>query len=192
MAPVQQRMEASGLAAVMPTKWGPKGPHRVTADVLALIGANPDPALAELDGLVAKAGCPLSRSHRSRLRQRARRQQPDRRGAHRRLDQLLDHSWAEADGTQLVPTPEHHQLGWELSAKRRELQALHGDLGQVVLDEPRTGGRMPHGLTIARSGRVGQLRALGVKITSFVNRRATCTDHVPLAEVGPRHVRRLE
>ena len=111
---------------------------------------------------------------------------------HHGLDHLLGYAWAEADGTRLVPNPERKQVERELRAKRQELAQRKAAVGQVLLDEPDGSGRTGHGIKIAQRGTVGQLRDLEKEIAKLEDRRAGLPKHVPLAEVGPRAVLRLE
>lgn len=110
---------------------------------------------------------------------------------HHGLDQLLGYAWTEADGARLVPNPERKQLERELKAKRQELADREAALGQALLDEP-AWGRSAHGLKIAQSGAVGQLRTLEKEVEALLERRATLPAQVPLAEAGTQAVLRLE
>jgi hypothetical protein len=112
--------------------------------------------------------------------------------AHHGLDQLLGYAWAEADAARQVPNPEWKRLTRELKAKRLALTQRTAALGQVLLDEPGGSGRSGDGIKIAQHGAVGQLRALEKAIDALLDRRAELPTHVPLAEVGPQAVLRLE
>lgn len=112
-------------------------------------------------------------------------------GEHQGLDQLLGYAWAEADGTRLVPNPERKQVEREIRAKRQELARKRTELGQALLDEPRS-GRTAHGLKVAQGGTVGEVRSLQQEIKALEERRASLPKHVPLAAVGSRQVLRLE
>ncbi len=108
------------------------------------------------------------------------------------LDQLLGYAHGEADGGRLVANPERKAVERELKLRRQELAALRAELGQAVLDEPRDGGRSSHGLKVAQKGRVSRMRALEAAIAELVERQRALPKQVPLAEVGPREVMRLE
>jgi transposase len=66
------RMERGGIAAVVPAKRGPKGPYKVTAELLELVAAHAERPLSELEQRTRDAGFVLSRSHLHRLQRRAR------------------------------------------------------------------------------------------------------------------------
>jgi transposase len=71
-------IERGGLTAVAPVKPGPKGPHRVTPEVLSVIAEHVDQQLPELMAVVeARTGLRLSRSHLNRLRRRLREAQAE-------------------------------------------------------------------------------------------------------------------
>ncbi len=108
------------------------------------------------------------------------------------LDQLLGYAHGEADGGRLVANPERKAVERELKLRRQELAALRAELGQAVLDEPRNGGRSSHGLKVAQKGRVSRMRSLEAAIAELVERQRALPKQVPLAEVGPREVMRLE
>ena len=110
---------------------------------------------------------------------------------HQGLDQLLGYAWAEADGKRLVPNPERKQVEREIRAKRQELARKRAELGQALLNEPRS-GRTAHGLKVAQGGTVGEMRSLGEALKALEARRALLPKHVPLAAVGSRDVLRLE
>jgi hypothetical protein len=110
---------------------------------------------------------------------------------HHGLDQLLSYAWAKADGTQLVPNPERKQVEREIKAKRQELARKRAELGQALLDEPRS-GRTAHGLKVAQGGTVSDMRSLEEAIKALEERRAALPKQVPLAEAGPREVLRQE
>ena len=66
-------IEQGGLRAVVPAKPGPKGPHRVTPEILSVIAEHVELQLPELMSVVeARTGLRLSRSHLNRLRRRLR------------------------------------------------------------------------------------------------------------------------
>lgn len=70
---VVQQVERGGLAAAVPSKRGPKGPHKVTPEVLQVIAEHTDLQLPELMALVvAKTGLRLSRSRVEQLRRQCR------------------------------------------------------------------------------------------------------------------------
>jgi transposase len=111
---------------------------------------------------------------------------------HHGLDQLLGYAYAEADGTRLVANPERKTIDRKLKACRQELAGLRSELGQAVLDEPRDGGRTAHGLKIAQKGAVSKLRVLEGQIAELSETRKALPEKVPVAEIGPREVMRLE
>ena len=69
-----RRVEASGLAALVPAKRGPKGPHKVSPAVLRLVEEHADLGRVSLQRLVEeRTGLTLHSSHLSRLQRRYRR-----------------------------------------------------------------------------------------------------------------------
>jgi hypothetical protein len=73
-------------------------------------------------------------------------------GEHHGLDQLVSYTSGPADPDTLVVNPQRKRLDGDIAAKRRELAKLKADLGDVLLDEPKTGSRTAHGLKIAQKG----------------------------------------
>ena len=70
---LERRMEHGGMAAVVPAKRGPKGPHKVTPAVLAVVAANADQGRCQITQLIAEqTGVHLHPNHVSRLLRKAR------------------------------------------------------------------------------------------------------------------------
>ncbi len=68
-----RRLEQGGMASVLPAKRGPKGPHKVTPEVLALVEARAELGRVTLQRLVAeRTGIRLSSQHLSELQKRSR------------------------------------------------------------------------------------------------------------------------
>ncbi len=111
---------------------------------------------------------------------------------HHGLDQLLGYAYAEADGTRPVANPERKRIAGQLKACGQELVALRAELGQAVLDEPRSGARTPHGLKIAQKGAVRTVRELQARIAELTEVRRALPETVPVATIGRREVMRLE
>jgi len=111
---------------------------------------------------------------------------------HHGLDQLLGYAYAEADGTRLVANPERKRIEGQLKVCRQELIALRAELGQAVLDEPRSGGRTSHGLKIAQKGAVRKVRALEAQMAELTEVRRALPKTVPVATIERREVMRLE
>ena len=65
---LERRMERGGMAAVVPAKRGPKGPHKVTPAVLAVVAANSEQGRYQITKLIAEqTGVQLHPNHVSRL-----------------------------------------------------------------------------------------------------------------------------
>lgn len=89
--------------------------------------------------------------------------------------------------------PERKRLDGDLAAKRRELAKHKAELGDVLLDEPKTNSRSAHGLKVARQGGVGQLRDLEAGIAALVAECKPLPKHVTVAELEqPREIMPLE
>ncbi len=72
VARVQRRLEAGGIGAVVPAKRGPKGPHKVTAEVREIVLDNSKLSSAEVSRLVfEKSGVRLSPVYIRQLRKQA-------------------------------------------------------------------------------------------------------------------------
>jgi transposase len=114
-------------------------------------------------------------------------------GAHHGLDQLLSYGAEAADADTRIPNPERKHLDREIAARRKELAVLKADLGDALLDEPKTGSRSAHGLKIAQRGAVRRLRTLEDDIAALVTARMPLPTHVTVADAGAtREVMRLE
>jgi hypothetical protein len=114
-------------------------------------------------------------------------------GAHHGLDQLLSYGAEAADADTRIPNPERKRLDREIAARRKELAVLKADLGDALLDEPKTGSRSAHGLKIAQRGAVRRLRTLEDDIAALVAARKPLPTHVTVADAGAtREVMRLE
>ncbi len=114
-------------------------------------------------------------------------------GAHHGLDSLISYSAEPADPDQLVPNPQRKLLDRQIAERRRGATVLKAELGNALLDEPRSRSRSAHGLKIAQGGAVGRLRTLEADIASLVAARRLLPKHVSVAESGrPREVMRLE
>ncbi len=114
-------------------------------------------------------------------------------GEHHGLDQLVSYASGPADPDTLVPNPQRRQLDRDLAAKRTALAKLKAELGDVLLDEPRSGSRSGHGLKIAQKGAVKQLRDLEGDIAGLVTERKPMPKQVTVAELDqPREIMRLE
>ena len=65
---LERRLERGGMAAVVPAKRGPKGPHKATPAVLAVVAANADQGRRHVTQLIAEqTGVRLHPNHVSRL-----------------------------------------------------------------------------------------------------------------------------
>lgn len=65
---LERRMERSGMAAVVPSKRDPKGPHKVTPAVLAVVAANATQSCHQVTQLIAEeTGVRLHPNHVGRL-----------------------------------------------------------------------------------------------------------------------------
>jgi transposase len=114
-------------------------------------------------------------------------------GAHHGLDQLVSYGADAADGETRIPNPERKHLDRQIAARRKELATLKADLGDALLDEPKTASRSAHGLKIAQRGAVRRLRALEDEIAALAAQRRALPKQVTLAEAGAaREVMRLE
>ena len=114
-------------------------------------------------------------------------------GAHHGLDQLVSHRAEDADPDTMVPNPERKRLDRHIAALHKDLAKLKAELGEVLLDEPKTGSRTAHGIKVAQHGTVGRLRKLEDEIETLVARRKPLPTHVTLTETGQaRQVMRLE
>ena len=114
-------------------------------------------------------------------------------GAHHGLDRLLSYGAEAADADTRIPNPERKHLDREIAARRKELAVLKADLGDALLDEPKTGSRSAHGLKIAQRGAVRRLRTLEDDIATLVTARKPLPTHVTVADAGAtREVMRLE
>ncbi len=114
-------------------------------------------------------------------------------GAHHGLDRLVSYGADAAPADTRLPNPERKHLDRQIAARRKELAALKADLGDAVLDEPKTGSRTAHGLKIAQHGAVRRLRTLEEEIAALVAARKPLPTHVTVAESGAtREVIRLE
>jgi hypothetical protein len=73
MGRLLREVREGGMAAAVPARPGPKGPHKITPEVTQVIAANADLTLAELMVLVnERTGIEVSHTHMRRLRRRAR------------------------------------------------------------------------------------------------------------------------
>ena len=114
-------------------------------------------------------------------------------GEHHGLDRLVSYTSGPADPDTLVPNPERKRLDRDIATKRRELAKLKAELGDALLDEPKSDSRSAHGLKIAQHGAVGQLRALEDDIDKLVAQRKPLPKHVTVAELEqPREIMYLE
>lgn len=104
-------------------------------------------------------------------------------GAHHGLDQLISYSADPADAEVLVTNPQRKALDRQIAEKRNQLAALRAEMGDALLDEPRT-GRSAHGLKIAQAGTVKRLRDLDSDIASLVATRKELPAKIPLADTG--------
>ena len=111
---------------------------------------------------------------------------------HLGLDQLLGYSWGEADGSRGVPNPKRKELEVAIRLLRQQLGQLQAELGQALLNEPRTSSHPVHGLKSAQKGGVKKVRQLEAKLAELVQQRRLLSPHVPLQEVGGREVMKLE
>ncbi len=114
-------------------------------------------------------------------------------GEHHGLDQLVSYASGPADPDTLVVNPHRKRLDRDLAAKRKALAKLKAELGDVLLDEPKSGSRSGHGLKIAQHGAVGRLRALEDDIDKLIAQRKPLPKHVTVAELDqPREIMHLE
>ena len=114
-------------------------------------------------------------------------------GAHHGLDQLVSYGAEAVDADTRIPNPERKRLDRQIAARRKELAALKAELGDALLDEPKTGSRTAHGLKIAQRGAVRRLRALEDEIAGLVATRKPLPKQVTVTEAGAaREVMRLE
>jgi hypothetical protein len=114
-------------------------------------------------------------------------------GAHHGLDQLVSYRAEDADPDTMVPNPERKRLDRDIAALRTDLAKLKAELGDILLDEPKTASRTAHGIKVAQHGTVGRLRKLEDEIETLVARRKPLPTHVTLTETGQaRQVMRLE
>lgn len=68
-----REVKQDGMAAAVPARRGPKGPHKITPEALAVIEENAERTLLEVMALVAEStGTRVSLTHMHRLRQQAR------------------------------------------------------------------------------------------------------------------------
>ena len=105
--------------------------------------------------------------------------------AHHGLDQLISYGSDPADADTLITNPERKRLDRLIADKRKQLAALRAELGDALLDEPKT-GRSAHGLKIAQSGAVKRLRDLESDIDTLVATRKPLPARIPLADTGQR------
>lgn len=105
-------------------------------------------------------------------------------GEHHGLDQLISYHAEPADPEQLVPNPERRRLTRLITEKRKQANALRAQLGDAVLDEPKTGSRSAHGLKTSQRGVVRDLRALDAELDTLRAQRKAAPAHVPIAELG--------
>jgi hypothetical protein len=98
------------------------------------------------------------------------------------LDQLVSHSFEEADGALLVPNPRWRQLDDHVKELRRALAEVHAELGLAVRlgDHP------------SRKALRAEAREIEAVIQEVVARRKTVPKQVTLASVGGRQEPRLE
>jgi HEPN domain-containing protein len=114
-------------------------------------------------------------------------------GEHHGLDQLVSYEVTEADQTKLVANPLRKRLDREIAELRRGAAKIKAELGDVLLEEPRSGSRSAHGLKTSRRGAVRRLRVLEEKIDTLVETRRNLPARVPVSETGkPREALRLE
>jgi hypothetical protein len=98
------------------------------------------------------------------------------------LDQLVSHSFEEADGSQLVPNPRRRQLDDLLKNLRRDLADIHAELGLAVR----------HGDHGNRDALSTEAREFEAQIAELVTRRKSVPKQVTLASLGGRQEPRLE
>ena len=114
-------------------------------------------------------------------------------GAHHGLDQLVSHNVEDADPDTTVTNPERKRLDRDIAALRKQAAKLKAELGDILLDEPKTASRTAHGIKVAQHGAIGRLRELEDEIDTLVAKRKPLPTHVSLAETGQRRqVMRLE
>src|SRR5262249_19637167 len=115
-------LETGGMAAVVPAKRGPKGPYKVTPEVLQLVAENAEKARAELTRVLEQEGMHLSRSHVHLLQRRAR-------NAAREQLELMS---GTGESRQSVQDAEAPALGAEEAAET----ALKSELEQPSVEVP--------------------------------------------------------
>jgi DNA-binding transcriptional regulator YhcF (GntR family) len=115
-------LETGGMAAVLPAKRGPKGPYKVTPEVLELVAEHAEEALPELIRLLEQEGVHLSRSHIHLLQKRAR-------NAAREQLELMS---GAAEGQESEQDAEAPALGAEEAAE----PALEAELEQPAVEVP--------------------------------------------------------
>ena len=98
------------------------------------------------------------------------------------LDQLVSHSFEQADDAQLVPNPRRRQLEDLLKELRRHLDEIHAELGLAVRHDD-------HG---SRDALWAEAREFETEIEALVARRKTIPKQVTLASLGGRQEPRLE
>ena len=123
-----------GMAAVVPSKRGPKGPSKVTADVLRVIDEHPDLGPSKMTDAVAEhAGVKLSVAHVARLinaRRAVQPQLPSRSSSAARATEEID----DSGDTSLDETHEAH-AGAQPSDEQGQ-GAVHIDEGAAAGFEP--------------------------------------------------------
>lgn len=114
-------------------------------------------------------------------------------GEHHGLDELVSYGAEPADQSRLVKNPERHRLDRQIAEARKTAAALKAELGEALLDEPKTGGRSAHGLKVAQRGAVSRLRKIEEEIARLTALRKALPTKVTIAETGrPREVMRRE
>lgn len=98
------------------------------------------------------------------------------------LDQLVSHSFEQADDAQLVPNPRRRQLDDLLKELRRHLDEIHAELGLAVRHDD-------HG---SRDALWAEAREFEAEIEALVARRKTIPKQVTLVSLGGRQEPRLE
>lgn len=126
-------LETGGMAAVVPAKRGPKGPYKVTPEVLQLVAENAEKALPELIRLLEQEGMHLSRSHVHLLQRRAR-------NAAREQLELMS---GTGESRQSVQDAEAPALGAEEAAET----ALKSELEQPSVEVPAVEPEVVRGIT---------------------------------------------
>lgn len=104
-------------------------------------------------------------------------------GAHHGLDQLISYGYDPADADTLIPNPERKRLDREITEKRKHAVALRAEMGDALMDEPKT-GRRAHGRKIAQSGAVKRLRDLESDIDALAATRKPLPARIPLSDTS--------